>query len=64
MSKKIYWAICIIAAIASAIYAPMHVNYEWGIGAYIAVGWFIFLLIFGLIALFADKIKTYFDNKG
>jgi len=63
MGKKIYWTICILAGIASAIFAPMYVDYEWGAGAYIAIGWFVFLLIFGLVALFAPNIKNYLDNK-
>lgn len=63
MSKKIYWVICILAGIASAIYAPIHVTYEWGVGAIIAIVWFIFLLVFGVIALYADKIKEYFENR-
>ena len=63
MAKKIYWTICILAGIISAVIAPMYVDYEWGVGAYIAIAWLIFILIFGLIGIFADKIKSHYDKK-
>ena len=40
----------------------MYVDYEWGIGAYIAIAWIIFIL-FGLIGIYAHKIKEYYDKK-
>lgn len=63
MAKKIYWTICILAGIISAIVAPMYVDYEWGIGAYIAIAWIIFIFVFGLIGIYAHKIKEYYDKK-
>ena len=63
MGKKIYWAICILALVLSAYYAPKFVDYEWGIGAYIAVGWGVFLAIFGLVGFFAPQISKWIEKK-
>jgi len=63
MGKKIYWAVCIIALVLSAYYAPKFVDYEWGIGAYIAIGWGIFLVIFGAVGIFAPQIQKIFFKK-
>ena len=61
--KQIYWAIAVIALVLAVYFAPKMVEYEWGIGAYIAIGWGVFLFFFGSVALFSDKIKKYLENK-
>jgi hypothetical protein len=55
--KKIYWLVAVLAFIAAVYYAPQMVEYEWGVGAYIAIGWGIFVLIFGIIGMFAPQIE-------
>lgn len=63
MAKKIYWAICVLAFILAAYYAPQMVEYEWGAGAYIAIGWGVFLVLMGIVSLFAPHIEKYLDKK-
>ena len=63
MAKKIYWTICILAGIISAIVAPMYVDYEWGIGAYIAIAWIIFIFPIWVDRNICPKIKEYYDKK-
>ena len=61
--KRIYWIVAVLAFAAAVYYAPKMVEYEWGIGAYIAIGWGIFLLIFGAIGIFAPQIEKRFLKK-
>lgn len=63
MGQKIYWGVAVLALILCLIYIPTHVNFEWGAGAYIAIGWGIFLVIFGVIGHLAPSIQKYLDNK-
>ena len=60
--KQIYWAIAVIAFVLAVYFAPKMVEYEWGIGAYIAIGWGIFLVLIGIVAVFAPKIEKFLKN--
>ena len=63
MAKKIYWAVCLIAFLLAAYFAPQMVEYEWGAGAYIAIGWGVFLVLIGIVSLFAPRIEKYLNNR-
>jgi len=62
--KKLYWGLCLLAFVLSAFFAPKYVEYEWGVGAYLAIAWAIFIVIFGIVSFYAPQIKKFLqDNK-
>lgn len=61
--KRIYWLIAVAALVGVIIFAPQVVEYEWGTGAYIAIGWITFVIVFGLVGVFAPQIQKRFLDK-
>lgn len=61
--KRIYWLIAVAALIGVILFAPHVVDYEWGVGAYIAITWIVFVIVFGLVGVFAPQIQKRFLDK-
>lgn len=63
MGQKLYWGVAVLAFILSAFFIPQFVTFEWGVGAYIAIAWGVFLVVFGIVSYFAPNLQAHFEGK-